>query len=292
MLYADGGDDMVEGGRPAGTAAAAEYTALRQMVDDPTTHPDTPLPQSLLDTPRDILGLSFEPEAEPWIEASLRNPANVGALRLHVGQWVERFPVAFTVEVDGEEVASYTDPNDSADHPYTGGWPIGECRNDMPDGGSLSAGDVAPNFTLTDWHGDDVSLHDFCHMAVMVVTGAEWCGPCQAYRADMASFYDSYFERGLMIIDLLGETASGGEPTETDLENWADGHSYAVVADPGWSVSNQGYVSGGIPAMSLIGVGGVVVYADGGGPTSAQIEEALPTDFVMPETAYEDGAIH
>ena len=29
MLYADGGDDMVEGGRPAGTAAAAEYTALR-----------------------------------------------------------------------------------------------------------------------------------------------------------------------------------------------------------------------------------------------------------------------
>ena len=29
MLYADGGDDMVEGGRHAGQAAAAEYTALR-----------------------------------------------------------------------------------------------------------------------------------------------------------------------------------------------------------------------------------------------------------------------
>ncbi len=29
MLYADAGDDMVEGGRPAGAAAAAEYTALR-----------------------------------------------------------------------------------------------------------------------------------------------------------------------------------------------------------------------------------------------------------------------
>jgi len=193
---------------------------------------------------------------------------------------------------DSEELARNTDPVDGADKPYTGGWPIGECRNDIQAGSSLAAGEVAPDFSLTDMYGDDVRLHDFCHMAVMVVTGAEWCGPCQAYRADMASFYDSYFERGLMIIDLLGETASGGEPTETDLENWADGHSYAVVADPGWSVSNQGYVSGGIPAMSLIGVGGVVVYADGGGPTSAQIEEALPTDFVMPETAYEDGAIH
>ena len=29
MLYADGGDDMVEGGRHAGQTAAAEYTALR-----------------------------------------------------------------------------------------------------------------------------------------------------------------------------------------------------------------------------------------------------------------------
>lgn len=193
---------------------------------------------------------------------------------------------------DSEEMARNTDPTDGSDKPYQGGWPIGDCRYDIQGGSSVAAGEVAPDFTLTDMYGDDVRLHDFCHMAVMVVTGAEWCGPCQSYRAEMASLYSSYFESGLMIIDFLGETASGSEPTETDLENWADGHHYAVLADPGWSVSNQGYVSGGIPAMSLLAPGGVVIYSAGGGPTGAQIEEALPANFVMPESAYEDGAVH
>lgn len=192
---------------------------------------------------------------------------------------------------DSEELARNTDPVNGSDKPYQGGWPIGECRNDLS-GSAVAAGEVAPNFTLTDMYGDDVKLHDFCHMAVMVVTGAEWCGPCQSYRTEMASLYDSYFERGLMIVDFLGETASGGEPSETDLESWADGHHYAVLADPGWSVSNQGYVSGGIPATSLLGPGAVVIYADGGPPSSTQIEDALPANFEMPETAYEDGAVH
>ena len=192
---------------------------------------------------------------------------------------------------DSEELARNTDPTNGSDKPYQGGWPIGDCRDDLT-GTSVAAGEVAPDFALTDMYGDEVRLHDFCHMAVMVVTGAEWCGPCQSYRAEMASLYDTYFERGLMIIDFLGETASGGEPSETDLESWANGHHYAVLADPGWSVSNQGYVSGGIPAMSLLGPGAVVIFADGGGPSASQIEEALPDNFVLPDTAYEDGAVH
>jgi len=184
--------------------------------------------------------------------------------------------------LDGEELERNTDPTDGSDKPYEGGWPIGDCRNDVAADASLSQGGIAPNFELTDSYGDTVALHDFCHMAVLVVTGAEWCGPCQSYRADMAAHYDAYFAKGLMVIDFLGETAAGGEPTEDDLIRWADGHPYAVLADPGWGVSNTGYVSGGIPAISLLGPGAEVVSLDGAPPSGAQIEEVLPVGFELP----------
>lgn len=181
---------------------------------------------------------------------------------------------------DAAELNGNTDPLSADDHPYTGGWPIGTCRDELS-GGALAVGQVAPQFELVDMYGDTVRLHDFCHMAVLVVTGAAWCGPCQAYRAEAAAFYESYYPRGLMIIDLLGETESGGEPAQADLEKWADGHPYAVVADPGWAVTNQGYASGGIPAISLLAPGAEAVIVNGY-PTAADIEAVLPANFSLP----------
>jgi thiol-disulfide isomerase/thioredoxin len=190
---------------------------------------------------------------------------------------------------DAEEELRNTDPLSALDVPYTGGWPIGDCRNDVEADSSLSQGGIAPNFEGVDMYGDTVRLHDFCHMAVMVVTGAEWCGPCNEYRATMGQYFENYFDRGLMIIDLLGETTSGEAITEADLVSWADGHSYAVVNDDGWPITNQGYASGGIPAMSLIAPGGEVISLNGGDPGGI-IEANLPADFVMPDYVHEDMA--
>jgi hypothetical protein len=63
--------------------------------------------------------------------------------------------------LDGEEVASFTDPLDPNDHPYTGGWPIGSCRNDLGDG-SYNLGETVVNTNTEDQFGDYVKLHDFC----------------------------------------------------------------------------------------------------------------------------------
>ncbi len=189
--------------------------------------------------------------------------------------------------LDGEEVERNTNPADGTDAPYTGGWPIGDCRYDIQADSSLSEGGIAPNFEAPDMYGDTVRLHDFCHMAVLVVTGAEWCGPCQQYRASMAQYMDQYFDRGLMVIDFLAETDAGGAPTSDDLARWADGHNYAVVADTDWTYTNAGYASGGIPAMSLLGPGAEVISLDKGDP-GALIEGALPAGFVMPDYVAED----
>jgi thiol-disulfide isomerase/thioredoxin len=189
--------------------------------------------------------------------------------------------------LDGEELDRNTDPVDGTDTPYTGGWPIGDCRNDIQADSSLSEGGIAPNFEAPDMYGDTIRLHDFCHMAVLVVTGAEWCGPCQGYRANMAQYMDQYFDQGLMVIDFLVETDAGAAPTSDDLSRWADGHNYAVASDEGWVHTNAGYASAGIPGISLLGPGAEVISLANGDP-GGLIEGVLPANFAMPEYVAED----
>lgn len=57
--------------------------------------------------------------------------------------------------------------------PYTGGWDIGDCQNDITATGT-SVGDVLADFTLLDQNGDMVRLYDFCHKAVWLIEGAFW----------------------------------------------------------------------------------------------------------------------
>jgi hypothetical protein len=180
---------------------------------------------------------------------------------------------------DSEEVDAYTDPDDASDHPYTGGWVIDSCRDDLTalQSTTPTVGQVVPNFTLTDQYGDSVKLHDFCEQAVLVVVSAGWCGPCQSYRSTMQDYWDDYNSQGLMILDLLGEDSSGASPDQADLLAWAGSDDYAVLADPGWGVSfGDSYTSGYIPASSLIGEGGIVIALDDHPISTSAIEAALP----------------
>ncbi len=74
---------------------------------------------------------------------------------------------------DGSEYDNGTDPNDSSDHPYMGGWQVNRCDEDpIPSGNAL--GDVTQDFALTDQYGEEVSLYDFCENTVLLVTGTYW----------------------------------------------------------------------------------------------------------------------
>ena len=166
---------------------------------------------------------------------------------------------------DLAEVESNTDPNDAASKPYIGGWPIDSCADDITGAPSSNAeGEVVNNFQLVDQYGDTVNFYDFCDHAVLLVVSAEWCGPCQAYRSTQDQFWDEFHEDGLMIIDLLAEDARGNDPSQEVLQNWGDGHEFAVVGDPGYGEATAGnYVSGGIPAISLIDRGMEAYILDG-----------------------------
>jgi hypothetical protein len=68
---------------------------------------------------------------------------------------------------DGVEESYYTDPADRNDHPYTGGWPIDSCRNDLQPTG-MAEGDVINDVALLDQYGEEIRLHDFCDHTVLI----------------------------------------------------------------------------------------------------------------------------
>ncbi len=75
---------------------------------------------------------------------------------------------------DGEEFSGNTDPLDAEDHPYTGGWPIADCRDEITPTGSNEVGDISQDWALMDQFGDTVRLHSFCDRTVLVVSSAFW----------------------------------------------------------------------------------------------------------------------
>jgi hypothetical protein len=74
---------------------------------------------------------------------------------------------------DGVEVDGHTDPTSASDHPYTGGWAIGACRDDIVATGT-QVGDIAEDFVLVDQFGENLRLHDFCDRQVLLVSAAFW----------------------------------------------------------------------------------------------------------------------
>ena len=183
---------------------------------------------------------------------------------------------------DNEELDSYTDPNDSADHPYTGGWEIDSCRSSTTGTGN-SVGDVATNFSLSDQNGDTVKLHDFCGKAVLVDFSTMWCGVCQAKASTLGSWYSTYKDYGFIVVQAHSENTSRTTPTQTELASWDTHYSlgYPVVADTsGTQDALYDPKSSTRPTLVLIEPGMTIVSVGGSSSVvAADIEAILPISY-------------
>lgn len=91
---------------------------------------------------------------------------------------VESSPEASDSDGDGwsdyDEIYDFTDPNDEDSTPYIGGWD----RLPKPEGlGALTGhevGDVMDDFLLVDQYDDEVDLHHFYGMVLLIDSSAEW----------------------------------------------------------------------------------------------------------------------
>ena len=60
----------------------------------------------------------------------------------------------------------------------------------------------APNFTLQDLQGNDVSLEQFRGKVVLVNFWATWCGPCEIEMPWFIEFQQKYGARGFTLVGL------------------------------------------------------------------------------------------
>jgi len=64
----------------------------------------------------------------------------------------------------------------------------------------INVGQIAPDFTLADLDGNEISLSDFRGKAVFINFWATWCPPCRAEMPEIESVYQDYKDKGAVVI--------------------------------------------------------------------------------------------
>lgn len=131
-------------------------------------------------------------------------------------------------------------------------------------------GRLAPDFTLVDLEGNQVTLSDFRGKTVFVNFWATWCPACRAEMPDIEAVYQEYKDKGVVVIgvDIL-------EPEDV-VRQFVEqgGYNWAFVIDTTGEVAAD-YNITAIPASFFIDREGVIQAVSIGAMTKRQMEAKL-----------------
>lgn len=89
---------------------------------------------------------------------------------------------------------------------------------DVPPEASPLTGKPAPNFTLPDLSGKEVSLSSFKGKPLLINFWATWCAPCKIETPWLIELQNEYGSNGFQII---GISTEGDDLPASDKEGWA-----------------------------------------------------------------------
>ena len=104
----------------------------------------------------------------------------------------------------------------------------------QPVAATPTQGQPAPNFTLTDMEGAEVSLDGLRGKVVIVNFWATWCPPCREEMPSMEKLHQQFKDQGLVIL------AVNVEKDRAALKNFLQQHGYSfpVLHDSKSAVQN------------------------------------------------------
>ncbi len=118
---------------------------------------------------------------------------------------------------------------------------------------AYAEGDSAPDFTLKDMSGNDVSLSSFKGKPVLLNFWATWCPYCRKERAHLNTLYKDYKDKGLIIVSV--STDSSVNDVKRFLVNTPS--DFIVLSDSERKVASL-YNVGGLPTSVLISREGII----------------------------------
>ena len=138
--------------------------------------------------------------------------------------------------------------------------------------GPVSVGDEAPDFILTTFEGEEISIEDLEDKVVVINFWASWCKPCEQEAADLENAWLQYKPRGDVVflgVDYVDtETEAMGYLNKFNI-------SYPNGPDLGTRIS-QAFRIQGVPETYIIAKDGTLVSFQKGPYSSlAQIRSVI-----------------
>ncbi len=114
---------------------------------------------------------------------------------------------------------------------------------------------TAPDFTLQDLKGNDISLSSLQGKFVFLNFWATWCPPCRAEMPSMETLHNKYKRKDFTILAV--NLRESGTTVQTFLKE--NDYSFPVVLDPNGQVGSGLYGVSGIPTTYFIGKDGQII---------------------------------
>lgn len=128
-------------------------------------------------------------------------------------------------------------------------------------GGMLAAGTEAPDWTLPDESGENVSLKSLRGQVVVVDFWASWCGPCKMAMPHLQSLHDKYKDKPVKVFSVNCRERGGQDAA---ARNYLKQKKFTYPQlFKGDSAAND-YLVRGIPTMYVIGADGKILHGERG----------------------------
>ena len=131
-------------------------------------------------------------------------------------------------------------------------------------------GALAPDFTLINLEGENVSLSDFKGQPVLINLWATWCGPCRIEMPTIQSRFEEYRDEGFIVL------AVNFDEQRADVQSFRDefGLTFQMLLDPGAKVQKM-YRTRSYPTSFFVDRKGVIQVQHIGVMTEGNLDDNL-----------------
>jgi len=116
--------------------------------------------------------------------------------------------------------------------------------------GFAQAGETAPEFSLRDINGQEVSLSDYKGKVVLVNFWATWCGPCKLEMPHLDKMDRELEEKGFEVISISTDDARAASKVKPLIKR--GGYGFTVLLDKDTAVVSKYHPAKTLPYNVLI----------------------------------------